>query len=296
MSNGHLPEPKYSLIPHLSPTNFLKMENHKNSPRQDSLTFLGIKCIARLAFVFGALLLICNTMIGQSYTKVDIKLYGFSLQVPDVTLMKGETVEATLIVGNAGNPVRNAVGFDLAIELAPGARFASSLAPSMNGSWLAEPNKTVSESRNLDTPQRYQYAFKRANAVVNGGMLMRVTIVADLDYVHSTELIRNAAGVMQIDNLDLKQAGPEQFDAANHGDQELKVWPNPATGDAKSAIHLQIANHQVADVAIMNLEGRVLANATAVSALDMSAYPAGTYLLQITDPSGQTYYRRQNLF
>lgn len=280
------------------PTNFLKMEN-PNSPTNQVLRapFLGSPSITRLLTAICILLLVSNLAFGQSYSKVDIQFYGYTLVVPDVALMKGESVEASLVVGTAANPVMNAIGFDFSIELSPNARFASSLAPSMSGSWLAESNKTVEETRTLDTPQRYQYTFKRTAAVDNGGVVMQLTIIANEDYVRSAQLIRNASGVMQIDNLDLKQAAPQPgyADEYNRDLQDLSVWPNPASGSSKASIHLQFGDRQAAAVAILNLEGRVLARYMAVESIDMSAYPAGSYLLQVTDETGQVHYIRQHL-
>ena len=108
-----------------------------------------------------------------------------------------------------------------------------------------------------------------------------------------------AAGVFDAPQLDNDTSGVHTKRAAigEEGvfDTPLRVYPNP-TDDL---LHIELVGAEIANVALYDLQGRVVAGASAGATrhggnviINMKDVPAGVYMLRVTDAAGKEYHQK----
>jgi hypothetical protein len=240
------------------------------------------KSMMILAWTLVAAICLPLQATAQSYSYVDVKDLGFSIEMPNVVLDEGEWVDAEIMIGD-GSDIVGAIGFELWLELGAEAQLPTSLQPSMTGSWMADPAVAVTETQpSSAAPFTYKYDFERGSAVDGHGMVLKVRITAAEDDVETSRLVANAGGLMQIDNLELRTA-------------DLSVWPNPVAITSGSSLNVQHATATIAGSKVISLDGRLVATYGPLQELDLSALATGTYWLHVTLQSGEVMYRKLQL-
>ncbi len=226
------------------------------------------------------------SLYAQSYVSVNLRELGYVITLPDVVLMEGESVEASIEVASAAAPVRSAIGYDIWVELSSEAKWTTSLTPNMTNSWMAEPSIAATETHGAAAPNRYSYQFLKTDPANGSGMVLKLRLTANVDYVHTSRLIQKVGGLMQIDNLELRTAGSKPVAS------ELSLWPNPAMGMEKAHVKLHCKDAQVTSVKLLNLGGVTLSTYGPTDALDLSTVAAGTYILQVTNHLGKVMHQK----
>ncbi len=238
---------------------------------------IGRQCVAAVMLLMFSLL---GMQWGYAQSAGGYEQRAITASVPDVILMRGQSVTATIVVGNAANPIVNAIGFKFSLELSPAANATLSLDPNMTGSWIAETGRSLTEVNLGDA--RYEYFFTRSVPTNGSGAILQLSLMAKDDNVHARSLLRSASGLIQIDNLDLKMAAP------GLQGPDLQVWPNPSHGK----VQLRCNAFEVQAVAISTAQGQVISRLGDVQELDLSTYAPGTYIVQVTGLQGQVMHRR----
>jgi hypothetical protein len=95
--------------------------------------------------------------------------------------------------------------------------------------------------------------------------------------------VQRAGGIMHIDNLELRMAAATTPPA-------LEVWPNPADQGAR-AVQVRCAGMPAQAITMTSLDGQVLGHFDPAQPLDLSAFAAGSYLMQVTDAQRRVMHR-----
>jgi hypothetical protein len=218
---------------------------------------------------------------AQYYDITDVKQLGFSVSVPDIILMEGETVEAVVSIGSVGSPVRGAVGFEIWVDVGDNGIVVPTLAPDMAGSWLASA-MMPSESRTLGSVTRYTYTYVRGVPTDGSGMVLRLHLKASKNYVNANTIIMQAGGMILIDNLELRTSGPRPVESAG-----VAVWPNPASANARS-VQVRCSGQPALALSLYNLDGQLMGKFDPMQPMDLTSFAAGAYLLHVVDAAGRT--------
>lgn len=229
-------------------------------------------------------LLLSGKLHGQTYASKEIKDLGLTIETSHATLMEGQVAEITISVGSATQRVSRAIGFELWVDLSDYGTLLPSLSPDMQGSWMSATNCVLAESHDPLNPKRYCFRYRRTAAVDGSGWVLKFQVRASKDNVDAAKIILAAGGIMQIDNLDLRQANPSLRPA-------IEVWPNPASASNR-LVSVRCGGEAPAALVLSNLNGQSSTSFDPSQPMDLQNFASGTYLLLISSQDGQIFHQR----
>lgn len=238
-------------------------------------------------FVFLALqLFISHLAWSQSYQTVSTSSLPFSIQIPDVTLNQGDSVEIIFLLGTEDEPVAHVLGFDLEIKLSPKAVFPETPITHVESSWL-NASGHLEEDHRVDPAGGLLFlkALIEDGAGQTGkGEILRLTLISNEDGVLAKELISQAdGGLIMVENVEMKRGLAQEAPSPL---PNWKAYPNPC----QETLWISLEDNQQGIARLFSLTGQPVAQTILQSGvkvpMNTSSLQPGVFVLQLTLENG----------
>ena len=227
---------------------------------------------------------------------------------PD-TLVDGQTVTATLLLGDSALPANNVYALAFTFNYDPAVVDSNSVGINFTNSWLAGTGDHINISKNFYGPGQIQAAITRINHINRSGsgvianVSMKITTGningKNLQYYLMNTFINNLTVIDNSGNVLPFNAGADSSQVAfiptaiapiTAGSTSLNIFPNPAVDQLYVNCNLPVNGL----ISIVDLEGRTVTEQSIVtpnSALNISALSAGVYMIKV-NCNNQEYHSR----
>jgi hypothetical protein len=254
------------------------MEKRMIAQNAPSSPFAHKKAASRLLLAISALtfFLISKPLVAQSFNEVPVEAFGVAIQSPAQYLQNGEKATIHIEVGSSFLPVANAAGYELHVNLSAHASFNTATAEG----WIAASGGRLGVEY-IESSRELILSYDADADQAGFGKVLSLELNAIGNDVDASKMVSSATGLMIIDNLDARYAGPATSPA-------ISVFPNPF----KDRLEVKGGNDVIEGCSVWNLQGQMVAEFGAVSNLDLGHLPAGSYLLRIQHAKGQVVQMR----
>ena len=200
---------------------------------------------------------------AQSGTWIDVQEYDFDIHLPNGTFDTGDTVYAEIHLDSPSNGSQIFRGVDINLELSGDAALPSQFDADFAGGWLLDSTDVDSSTEVRPLTRLMEVYAERLDGVgqSGAGLVLKVPIVCDADNVQASDLVVDGGGLVLVDNVDMKTAGPQG-----------------------GAVHTTVTR--------LDAERGPTMVSEATGTVDLAALPPGLYFIVETDAAGHRQVRK----